>query len=152
MLEHQNRPVLRGADMQRVRSTDFVRCRDSRDGCLFGSNTYRIIIPRPISSSSSWSLIAFDALTDSVLVTDQKFARVTSRSDSACSAAAISDGMTTVLCGPDRPCEAAVDNWIRTLPQRIWWMIIRFYGPPEEVVFGRWRPGEIHKVGYGSSD
>ena len=35
------------------------------------------------------------------------------------------------------------NNWVQTLPDKSWFMILRLYGPLEPWFNKTWRPGEI---------
>jgi hypothetical protein len=44
---------------------------------------------------------------------------------------------------PEPPAVSAV-NWLRTVPGKSWFPILRLYGPLEAWFDQTWRPGELH--------
>jgi hypothetical protein len=49
------------------------------------------------------------------------------------------------LFGPNAPVENRC-NWIQTIPENFWIMILRLYGPEEAWFDKSWRPGEIEEI------
>lgn len=56
-----------------------------------------------------------------------------------------SDGSVDITFGPDAP--DGQSNWIRTLPDRGWFPIFRFYSPTEEFFDRTWKLDDIEPVG-----
>jgi hypothetical protein len=52
------------------------------------------------------------------------------------------DGSVDVWFGPKAP-EGMESNWVETIPDKGWFMILRLYGPLEPWFDRSWRPGEI---------
>ncbi|WP_241028666.1 DUF1214 domain-containing protein [Streptomyces verrucosisporus] len=61
-------------------------------------------------------------------------------------AVSAADGTTTLHFGPDRPGGVPEGNWIQTLPDRGWFVVLRFYNPLRPFFDRTWRPGEIEPV------
>jgi hypothetical protein len=55
------------------------------------------------------------------------------------------DGSVDVYFGPKTPA-GEENNWIQTIPQKGWFMILRLYGPLEPWFDKTWRPNEIELV------
>ena len=56
-----------------------------------------------------------------------------------------SDGSTEIHFSPEKPEGAA--NWLKTIPGRGYFVIIRLYGPDEPYFDETWKPDDIVKVG-----
>ena len=56
------------------------------------------------------------------------------------------DGSTTVYFGPQQPEGINEGNWIQTVPDKGWFVILRLYGPLEPFFAKTWRPSEITLV------
>jgi hypothetical protein len=54
------------------------------------------------------------------------------------------DGSTDIYFGPQLPTGAK--NWIRTLPQKGYFVIVRIYGPTQAFFDKKWRPDDIVKL------
>jgi hypothetical protein len=52
------------------------------------------------------------------------------------------DGSVDVYFGPKAP-SGKENNWIQTIPDKGWFMILRLYGPLDPWFNKTWRPGEI---------
>ena len=61
-------------------------------------------------------------------------------------AVAEADGTTTVYFAPRRPDGIADGNWIKTVPGKGWFVILRPYSPLENFFTKEWRPGDIEIV------
>ncbi len=51
-------------------------------------------------------------------------------------------GWSTYGSAPKAP-QGMENNWVQTIPDKGWFMILRLYGPLEPWFNGSWRPGEI---------
>jgi len=117
------------------------------DGDHFdGSKTYELILPRDIPAELLWSLTVYYNQTRSMLATEQRFPRVGSQNVPTPAAVHDADGATHIFFGPDAPRTAPASNWIRTVPTRGWFAILRLYGPLPRFFDKTWRPSEIVRV------
>jgi len=82
----------------------------------------------------------YDTQTRSLLVTDNPYPSVSSLSPDV---RANDDTSVDVYFGPEPPPGAPAVNWIRTVPGKGWFTLLRLYGPLESWFDQTWRPGEI---------
>jgi len=54
------------------------------------------------------------------------------------------DGSTDIYLGPEAP--GAGKNWLRTVPGKGYFVILRLYGPKKAFFDKSWKPGDIEKV------
>ncbi|WP_406288536.1 DUF1214 domain-containing protein [Streptomyces sp. NBC_00209] len=116
--------------------------RDHTGEALRGEHTYRLDLPADPPAHLFWSLTLYDAETAAEVDAEgQTFSSLNGMNDIALNG----DRSITLHTGPERPEDAT--NWIRTVPGRGWFAIIRFYGP-EEAFFERlYIPGDFERVG-----
>ena len=81
-----------------------------------------------------------------MLQTDRRFPRSGSQGYPSPAAVAEADGATTVYFAPRRPDGIADGNWIKTVPGKGWFVILRLYSPLETFFAKEWRPGDIELV------
>ena len=55
------------------------------------------------------------------------------------------DGSTDLYLGPRAP-EGKKSNWMRTVPRKGYFAILRPYSPTEAAINKSWKPGDIEKV------
>jgi len=55
------------------------------------------------------------------------------------------DDSVDLYFGPNAPA-GFENNWVQTIPGRVWFVIFRLYGPLEPWFNKTWRPGEIEAV------
>ena len=54
------------------------------------------------------------------------------------------DGSVTLDVGPQPPADS--HNWLKTVPGRGWFSLIRWYGPTQEFFDRKYKPGDFIKV------
>ncbi len=114
---------------------------DSQGRYLDGSKSYRMRVPANPPVKDFWSVTVYDALSRSMLQNGQKFPVVSQYTKPARNA----DGSIDVYFGPKSP-TGKERNWIRTLPDRGWFPIVRFYGPLQPFFDQTWKPEDIVEV------
>lgn len=119
---------------------------DSKGQPFDGSKTYKVTLPPKIPAAKFWSLTLYDNQTRSMLQTNQRFPRAGSQSYPSPAAVANADGSTTIYFGPAKPSQAKEGNWIETVPNKGWFLILRLYSPLESFFDKSWRPSEIKEV------
>lgn len=88
-----------------------------------------------------WSLTTYDADTASgVDASGQTYPSLNSMNNLVKN----QDGSFTIFVGPEKP-EGNV-NWIKSVPNRGWFALFRFYGPKKEYFERQYKPGDFEKV------
>jgi hypothetical protein len=111
-----------------------------------GAKTYKVTLPKGIPEANFWSLTLYDNQTRSMLDTPQRYPRAGSQSYPSPAAEADADGSTTVYFGPTQPAGVKRGNWIQTMPDKGWIVILRLYSPLEPFFAKTWRPSEVELV------
>ncbi|MGE5260925.1 MAG: DUF1254 domain-containing protein [Actinomycetota bacterium] len=111
-----------------------------------GAKTYKVTLPAGIPAAKFWSFTVYDNQTRSMLQTDQRFPRAGSQSYPSPAAEADADGSITVYFGPKKPDGVKDGNFIKTLPGKGWFTILRLYSPLESFFDKSWKPSEIEKI------
>ena len=111
-----------------------------------GAKTYKITLPKDVPAKKFWSLTLYDMQSRSMLATPQRFPRAGSQSYPSPAAGQNADGSTTVYFAPKQPEGVARGNWIQTVPEKGWFVILRLYSPLEPFFDKSWRPSEIEVV------
>lgn len=119
---------------------------DSNKDYFDGGRTYRVTLPPNIPEQQFWSLTVYDNQTRSMLATPQRYPRAGSNSYPSPAAEPNSDGSTTVYFAPEQPEGVARGNWIQTMPDKGYFVILRLYSPLEPFFTKQWRPSEIEWV------
>ena len=111
-----------------------------------GAKTYKVTLPKDIPQANFWSFTLYDNMTRSMLDTPQRHPRAGSQSYPSPAAEPNADGSTTVYFSPKQPEAVKRGNWIQTMPDKGWWVILRLYSPLEPFFTKQWRPTEIDLV------
>jgi len=113
--------------------------RDSAGNYLAGDRTYKITLPGPIPAKNFWSFTVYDNQTRSLVPTDQKLAGI----DSTLPDIQLNkDGGATVWFGPKAP-TGNEKNWVQTMPDKGYSVLLRLYGPLEPWFNKSWQPGDF---------
>ena len=115
---------------------------DSEGNPLEGQKRYMLHLPAMISSSDFWSIIVYDDSTHMVIQTDQSWPSIFSNKKNL---VYNSDGSINAWFGPDAFIENE-SNWIKTIPGKKWYMILRLYYPLKTWFDKIWQPGEIKEM------
>jgi hypothetical protein len=106
---------------------------------LDGGNSYRLHLPSGIPAANFWSIVVYDVWTRSMLANGQTEASKNSYNPAL---AVNEDKSVDLFFGPEPPA-AGASNWIRTLPGKGWFTILRLYGPLEGYMDTSWKPSDI---------
>jgi hypothetical protein len=117
-----------------------VAVRDADGELLLGSRSYRLRLPPDVPAKLFWSATVYDAEHAAGLDNGQPLPSINSMD----APQANPDGSTDIHFGPDRPEDAA--NWLRTVPSRGFFVILRLYGPDRPYFDETWRPGDLTKI------
>ncbi|WP_153426528.1 DUF1254 domain-containing protein [Streptomyces alkaliphilus] len=112
---------------------------DSTGAWLDGGRSYTLTLPENIPAKNFWAIDVYDTQTRSLLRTEDPYPSVNSLSDAV---RAEENGDTVIRFGPTPP-RGREANWVRTVPGKGWFTILRLYGPLESWFDQSWRPGEI---------
>ena len=115
---------------------------DSKKQPFDGSKTYKVTIPADPPVGNFWALTAYDTQTRSMLQTDQDFPTTGSNTEGV---KKNDDGSFTVYFGPEAP-KGFEKNWVQTVPDKSWFVILRMYSPLKPWIDQSWRPGEAELV------
>ena len=115
--------------------------RDRTGAYLDGGKSYTLTVPLPVPGKLFWSVTVYDTDTRSQIQTDQNRAALRSLFE-------LKDatGKTAELYfGPTAP-KGHEDRWIKTIPNKGWFVYFRIYGPTPPAFDGSWKPGDFWKM------
>lgn len=112
---------------------------DANGDWLDGSKSYKIHLPAPIPAANFWSVVLYDVWTRSILANGQPAASLNQYADGI---QTDDDGSIDLYFGPEPP-SGREGNWIRTVPGKGWFTILRVYGPIDGYFDRTWKPTDI---------
>jgi hypothetical protein len=115
---------------------------DAEGNYLDGGKTYKVTLPHPIPVNNFWSFMVYSGQHRSMLETDQKLAGLDSNNPSVKPNA---DGSYTIWFGPTAP-QGHEGNWIQTMPNKSYNVLLRLYGPLQPWFDKSWKPGDFELV------
>lgn len=115
--------------------------KDSNGDYLVGNHTYKITLPANVPAKLFWSLTAYDATTAAGLNNGQEYPSIGSRDNPVQN----EDGSTTLYFAPKAP-KGKEKNWVKTVPGKGWFSLIRLYGPDRAFFDRTWIPGDFEKM------
>ena len=116
---------------------------DSTGAPLQGDKIYALNLPPKIPAAIFWSLTLYDAANGSGLANGQPFPSFGSRNQPAQE----QDGTTILYLGPTAP-GGKTGNWMRTVPGKDFFVILRLYGPLEAAINRTWKPGDLEPISH----
>jgi len=114
--------------------------RDADGDFLHGAKNYKLNLPKNIPAKLFWSFTVYDPETGSGLDNAQPFPSLNAMDKPAKNA----DGSTDIYFGPDSPGERK--NWLRTVPDKGFFVILRLYGRTKPFFDKKWKPGDLEKL------
>ena len=108
---------------------------------LSGGTNYRLKLPPNVPAANFWSLTLYEAENASGYANGQPFPSLGSRDKPEQNA----DGSTDLYVGPAAPA-GKEGNWMRTVPGKGFFAILRLYSPTEPALDRSWVPGDIERV------
>jgi hypothetical protein len=115
---------------------------DSKGCLLEGGKKYKLHLPSDIPASEFWSIIVYDSLSRLIIHTDQPWPSVFSNNKNL---VYNNDGSLDAWFGPDS-IAGKENNWVKTIPGTLWYMVLRLYFPSESWFDRKWKPGEIEEL------
>ena len=115
---------------------------DSSGEPLSGGSCYKLTLPKNIPAANFWSLTLYEAENASGLANGQPFPSLGSRDNPAVE----KDGSTVLYLSPHAPTGKEA-NWLRTVPGKGYFAILRLYSPTEAAINKSWKPGDIELTG-----
>jgi hypothetical protein len=113
--------------------------RDIDGNYLSGGRSYRLHLPAQVPAANFWSVTLYDAENASGLDNGQPFPSIGSLDDLHYN----DDGSVDLFFGPEVPTGAPASNWLRTIPGKGWFTLLRLYSPTEPFFDQTWRPGDF---------
>lgn len=115
--------------------------KDADGEYLMGENTYRIDLPPNPPAQLFWSLTIYDAESASGVDADgQEYPSLNSMGDLEQN----SNGSTTIFVGPEPP--DGQSNWLKSVPDRGWFGLIRWYAPAQAFFDREYKPGDFVRL------
>jgi hypothetical protein len=114
---------------------------DSSGAFLDGARSYRLRIPPKVPVKDFWSIVVYDSGSRSLLQNGQKFPGISSYTNPLLN----DDGSVDIYFGPEAPA-GKEKNWIRTVPGKGWFTILRLYGPLTAFFERKWVLGDIAEL------
>jgi len=115
---------------------------DAKGKMLDGGKRYTVTLPGPIPAKDFWSFMVYDTQTRSILETDQKTGGL---DGNAKGLKMNKDGSVTVYFGPTAPKDKQ-GNWVQTMPNKGFHVLLRLYGPLQAWFDKSWKPGDFELV------
>lgn len=115
--------------------------KDSDGDYLIGGQAYKLTLPANIPAKLFWSVTLYDASTAAGLKNGQEYPSIGSRDNPVKNA----DGSITLYFGPKAP-KGNEKNWVKTVPGKGWFSLIRLYGPGQGFFDRTWKPGDFEKM------
>jgi hypothetical protein len=116
--------------------------RDGDGNYLSGSKAYRLHLPANVPAANFWSVTLYDASNASGLDNGQPYPSIGSLDDLEIN----DDGSIDLYFGPELPTGAPESNWLRTVPGKGWFTLLRLYSPTETFFDKSWKPGDFEKI------
>jgi hypothetical protein len=114
--------------------------RDADGDILSGGKAYKLHLPAGIPAKLFWSVTVYDGDNSSGLDNGQLLPSINSMDRPKANA----DGSIDIYFGPEIP--KVTDNWLRTVPGKSWFILLRLYGPEKPYFDNTWKPDDIVKV------
>ena len=117
--------------------------KDSNGDYLDGKKVYKLNMPRGVPVALFWSVTVYDPWTRCELQS-QPYPSISSQQDPG--PQTHSDGSIDVYFAAEKPEGVVAQNWIRTLPDRGFFVYIRYYGPLKAFNDKTWVPNDVELV------
>ncbi|MGI9642905.1 MAG: DUF1254 domain-containing protein [Acidimicrobiia bacterium] len=122
--------------------SQYVSCYRDADGeYLMGQNNYKLHLPPDPPAANFWSVTVYHPETRSLLANGQEKASKNSYDDLQFN----DDRSIDLYFGPEPP-EGYESNWVKTLPDEGWQILLRLYGPLETYFDDSWKPDDFVRL------
>ncbi|MET3026025.1 DUF1254 domain-containing protein [Flavobacterium sp. UW10123] len=118
-----------------------IAFRDKEGKYLDPSATYKVSLPANVPAANFWSLTLYESENASGYANGQPFPSLGSRDKPVQNA----DGSTDLYIGPKAP-DGKTANWLKTIPGKGYFAILRLYGPTEKAIDNSWIPSDFEKI------
>ena len=108
---------------------------------LHGENTYRLVMPPNVPVKDFWSLTIYENETRAMLKNGTRFPNI----DSYRKLKTNADGSIDLYFGPEAP-QGYETNWVKTVPGKDWFAMMRFYGPEQPYFDKSWQLNDFEKI------
>jgi hypothetical protein len=115
---------------------------DSHGNLLEGGKRYQLHLAANIPASDFWSIIVYDSLSRLIIHNDQPWPSIFRNKMNL---VYNNDGSVDVWFGPSE-IEEKESNWVKTIPGKKWYTLLRLYYPLESWFNKKWVPGEIEEL------
>lgn len=116
--------------------------RDAAGDYLSGGSSYKLRLPANVPAANFWSITLYDAENASGLKNGQPFPSIGSLDDLKYNG----DGSVDLYFGPELPDGAPKSNWLRTVPGKGWFTLLRLYSPTAAFFDQTWRPDDFERT------
>jgi hypothetical protein len=116
--------------------------RDNTGATLDGAKSYKLSVPQPVPGKLFWSVTVYDTDTRSQVLTDQGKAALRSMFELK----DVSKTQPTELYFGSTVLADHENQWIKTIPNKGWFVYFRVYGPEQAAFDGTWKPGDFEEV------
>jgi hypothetical protein len=130
------------SNMTNAEELQHMICFDSKGNLLEGEKKYKLHLPADIPASDFWSIIVYDSQSHLIIYNDQPWPSVYS---SDANLVYNKDGSVDAWFSPEL-FEAKDINWVKTIPGKQWYMVLRLYYPLESWFRKSWHPGEMEEI------
>ncbi|WP_447917721.1 DUF1254 domain-containing protein [Achromobacter aegrifaciens] len=118
-----------------------VTFRDKDGKYLDGGQSYKLHLPPNIPAKNFWSATVYDGTTASGLDNGQDHPSLNKMDKPVQNA----DGSIDLYFGPTAP-NGKEKNWLRTVPDKGYFVILRLYSPEKAFFDGTWKPDDLDRV------
>jgi len=116
--------------------------RDADGNHLSGGSSYKLHLPPDVPAANFWSVTLYDGKNASGLQNGQPFPSIGSIDKLKYN----EDGSVDLYFGPELPQGAPESNYLRTVPGKGWFTLLRLYSPTQAFFDQTWRPGDFEKI------
>jgi hypothetical protein len=115
--------------------------RDADGNFLEGSRSYQLHLPPNVPAANFWSVTVYDSISASGLQNGQALPSLNSMDKPAQNA----DGSYDLFFGPQAPA-GKESNWVRTVPGKGYFVILRLYSPKQAFFDQSWKPDDLKRI------